>query len=182
MPMPELRVPDLSRRTVIALVVVVAGIVAILLALFGGGGSDGPAGASGPDTNQAIEPVEPLNPDDPDAKDPKDLKDSINPLSPLADPFATSYGGNFTHKVTVRVSADSALRYGVRFRDGYETDKIVAGGATITRTVKGGFPLVQVGVRTAPNSTRGSCRVSIDGVEVSSHSTNKGLGVVVCTG
>lgn len=183
MPMPELRVPDLSRRSVIALVAVVAGIVAILLALFGGSGSsDGATGGSGPDTNQAIEPVEPLNPDDPDAKDPKDLKDSINPLSPLADPFATSYGGNFRHKVTVRVSADSALRYGVRFRDGYETDKIVAGGATITRTVKGGFPLVQVGVRTAPNSKRGSCSVTIDGVEVSSHTTNKSLGVVVCTG
>ena len=43
-------------------------------------------------------------------------------------------------------------------------------------------PLAQVGMRTAPNSKRGSCSISIDGVEVSGHSTNKSLGVVVCTG
>ena len=180
MQMPELRVPELSRRSAWALVVVVAGLVAIGLALFGGSGSDGAT----PDSSrpEAINPVEPIDPDDADAKEPKDLRDVVNPLSPLADPFATSYGGNFKHKVTVRVSADSALRYGVRFRDGYETDKIVQGGATITRTVKGGFPLAQVGMRTAPNSTRGSCSISIDGVEVSSHTTNKSLGVVVCTG
>ena len=180
MQMPELRVPELSRRQAIALVVVVAGVVAIGLALFAGSGSDGAT----PDSSrpQAIDPVEPIDPDDADADDPQELKDTLNPLSPLADPFATSYGGNFTHKVTVRVSADSALRFGVRFRDGYETDKIVQGGATITRTVKGGYPLAQVGMRTAPNSTRGSCSITIDGVKVSSYSTNKRLGVVVCTG
>lgn len=180
MQMPELRVPELSRRQAIALVVAVAGLVAIGLALFAGSGSDGATPES--NNNQAIDPVEPIDPDDADADDPKDLKDAINPLSPLADPFATSYGGNFPHKVTVRVSADSALRYGVRFRDGYETDKIVQGGATITRTITGGFPLAQVGMRTAPNSRRGSCSISIDGVEVSGHTTNKSLGVVVCTG
>jgi hypothetical protein len=181
MQMPELRVPELTRRQAIALVVVVAGVVAIGLAMFAGSGSDG-ATPDSSRNNEAIDPVEPIDPDDADADDPKDLKDSINPLSPLADPFATSFGGNFKHKVTVRVSADSALRYGVRFRDGYETDKIVQGGATITRTVKGGFPLAQVGMRTAPNSTRGSCSISIDGVEVSGHTTHKSLGVVVCTG
>ena len=181
MQMTELRMPELSRKQVIALVVVIAGLVAILLAMLSGSdSSDGATSGSG--SNQAIEPVAPIDPNDADADDPAALKKNANPLSPLADPFATSYGGNFKHKVTVRVSADSALRYGVRFRDGYEADKIVAGGATITRTVKGGFPLAQVGVRTAPNSTRGSCSVTIDGVQVSSHSTNRGLGVVVCTG
>jgi hypothetical protein len=184
MRMPDLRVPDLSRRSTIALGAVVAGIVVILLALFGGSdSSDGATGDGGSGTKAgSIEPVEPINPDDPDARTPEDLKDGVNPLKRLADPFASSYGGNFRHKVTVRLSADAALQYGVRFRDGYEAEKIVSGGATITRTVKGGFPLVQVGMRTAPNSKRGSCSVSIDGVEVSSNATNKGLGVVVCTG
>ncbi len=181
--MPDLRVPDLSRRQMIAVGAAVAGIVVILLALFAGSETDGPDESDGSNGQaKSINPVEPINPDDPDARTPEDLKEGANPLTRLADPFATSYGGNFRHKVTVRVSADSALRYAIRFRDGYEADKIVAGGATITRTVRGGFPLVQVGMRTAPNSKRGSCSVTIDGVQVSGNSTNKSLGVVVCTG
>jgi hypothetical protein len=178
-----MQMPDLSRRSVIALVVVIAGMVAIALALFGGSGSsNGATGGSNGSTNRAIDPIAPIDPDDADAKDPQALRDATNPLSPVADPFATSYGGNFKHKVTVRVSSDSALRYAVRFRDGYEADKVVSGGATITRTVKGGFPLAQVGLRTAPNSKRGSCSITIDGVKVSGNSTNKSLGVAVCTG
>jgi hypothetical protein len=179
-----MQIPELSRRSIIALVAVIAGIVAITLALLGGSGSsDGATGGSGTkDNNQAIDPVDPIDPNDADADNPKDLLKSANPLSPLADPFATSFGGNFKHKVTVRVSADTALRYGVRFRDGFEDDKIVTGGATITRTVTGGFPLAQVGMRTAPNSSRGTCSITIDGVQVSSYTTHKRLGVVVCTG
>jgi hypothetical protein len=36
-----MRVPDLSRRQIIALVAVVAGVVAVILALLGGSTSDG---------------------------------------------------------------------------------------------------------------------------------------------
>ena len=124
--MPELRVPDLSRKQVIALVVVLAGLVGITLALLSGSGSsDGATGSAGnKDTNLAIDPVEPIDPNDADADNPADLVKTANPLSPLADPFASSYGGDFKHKVTVRVSADSALRYGVRFRDGFEDDNM----------------------------------------------------------
>lgn len=183
MRMPELWVPDLSRRQAIALAAVVAGLVVIALALFAGSdSSDGATNGSGSDTNQVIEPVEPINPDDPDARTPEDLKDSVNPLSPLADPFATSFGGNFKHKITVRLSSDSILKYGIRFRDGFEAEKIVNGGATFTRTVRGGYPLVQVGMRIGPKNAYGTCSVTIDGVKVSSHTIRKGLGVVVCTG
>lgn len=177
MQMPDLRVPDLSRRQIIALVVVVAGLVAIGLALFGGSGSGGPK--NGTQGNQAIDPVSPLDPRNEDAGGP-DSKN--NPLSDLTDPFATSFGGNFRHKITVRVSSATILRYAVRFRDGHEEDRVVSGGTTISRTIKGGFPLVQVGVRNAHDSSRASCSVSIDGVKVSSNTTHKRLGIVICSG
>ena len=180
MRMPELSVPELSRRQSIALAAVVAGLVVVALALFGGSGSDGgSAEASRP--GDLIEPVPPIDADDPDARNLEDLKNGDNPLNSLADPFGTSYGGNFEHKITIRVSSDAPLQYGVRFRDGHEFKKIVTGGDTYTRTVKGGFPLVQAGMYMAPNGTRGSCSITIDGVKVSSYSTTKGMHIIVCT-
>ena len=167
--------PDLSRRTVVALVADVAGLTFMLLALFGGSGSSN--GSGGNDTNEAIEPVTPLGEDADDTR-PKDT----DPFKDLSDPFANSFGSFTKHKVTVRVTANGPGRVGVRYRKGKQQVTAFSGGYTQTRTVRSKYPVVQVAMQIYPPAGRGTCTITIDGVKVASQTTAKRFGVVVCFG
>ena len=173
-----MHVPELSRRTTIALVAMIAGVVAITLALLSGTNSDG----AGPDRTRSIDPVEPLDPSDADAQDLKDDK-KTDPLADLDDPFALGFGGNFKHKVVVRVTANGPGRVGVRYRDRPEwSKKTFTGSYSTSRTTKSRFPIVQAALQIYPPASTGTCTVIIDGTQVSSYTTNKRFGVVVCGG
>lgn len=171
-----MHVPDLSRRTV-ALVAVIVGVVAITVALLSGTGSDGVRRAT--DRAQSIDPIAPLDPNDADAKTPK-RKD---PLKNLDDPFAAGFGVNAMHEVTVRVTANGPGGVGIRYRDHRKWAKrAFTGSYSTVRTLRSRFPTVQVAVQIYPPSTTGSCSVSIDGEQISAYTTNKRFGVVVCGG
>lgn len=177
-----MHVPDLSRRKTIALVAVIVGIVAITLALLGGTHSDG---AARPDRTRSIDPIAPLDPNDADDADDADDKSAKreSPLKDLDDPFATGFGGNVKHKVTVRATANGPAGFGVRYRDRPTWSKrSFTGSYSTTRTIKSRFPTVQVAVQIYPPASTGSCTVIIDGEQVSSHTTNKRFGVVLCGG
>ena len=170
-----MHVPDLSRRQILALVAVVAGIVAVILALLGGSSS----GGGGVDRAQNVNPVAPLDPDDADASEAK--KD--DPLDDLGDPFANSFGAMVRHKVTVQFTANGPATAGVRYRDDKSAQKrTFTGNYTVTRTFKSRFPTVQAAMQIYPPASSGSCTVTIDGSRVSSHTTDKRFGVVVCGG
>ena len=172
-----MHVPDLSRRTV-ALVAVIVGVVAIGVALLSGTGSDRPPASS--DGARSIDPIAPLDPNDADAKTPKAKKD---PLEDLGNPFASGFGGNVKHEVTVRVTANGPGGVGIRYRDHRKwTKRTFHGSYSTTRTLKSRFPTVQVAVQIYPPSTTGSCSVSIDGEQISAYTTHKRFGVVVCGG
>ena len=169
--------PDLSRRMVVALVGVVAGLTFILLALFGGSSSSDEAGVNDTDRPIAIEPVAPLGADT-DEKRPKDT----DALDDVIDPFANDFGSKSRHKVTVRITANGPGRVGVRYRKGRQQVALFNRSYSQTRTVRSNYPVVQLAAQIFPPANRGSCTVIIDGVEVSSHTTTKEYGVVVCTG
>lgn len=171
-----MQVPDLSRRTILALMAVIAGVVAIILALLSGTDSNG---AAGPDRTQSINPVAPLDPDDADAKDAK----KTDPLEDLGDPFATGFGGNVRHKVTVRFTANGPATAGIRYRDRKKQQKkTFTGSYSVTRIFKSRFPAVEAAMQIYPPATTGSCTVIIDGTRVTSYRTNTRFGVVVCGG
>jgi hypothetical protein len=170
-----MHVPDLSRRQIIALMAVVAGIVAVILALLGGSSSDG----TGADRTQNVNPVAPLDPDDADARD----VEKDDPLDDLGDPFASSFGANVRHKVTVRFTANGPATAGVRYRDRKKWQKkTFTGSHSVARTFKTRFPTVQAAMQIYPPASSGSCTVTIDGAKVSSYTTKKRFGVVVCGG
>lgn len=174
-----MQIPDPSRRTLLALVSVVAGIVAITLALLSG--SDPDSGGQGPDRAASIDPVEPLDPDDAGATG-GDEDEDVDPLDSLKNPFSASFGGKVKHKVTVRATANGPAGVGVRFRGEDQNKQTFNGSFSTSRTIKSRFPMVQVAVQIYPPSTTGSCTVIIDGQEVSSYTTKKRFGVVVCGG
>jgi hypothetical protein len=171
-----MRLPDLSRRTIFAVVAVIAGVVAITLALLSDTESNG---AAGPDRTQNINPVAPLDPDDADAKNAK----KTDPLKDLGDPFATGFGGKVRHKVTVRFTANGPATAGIQYRDRKtQQKKTFTGSYSVSRTFKSRFPTVQAAMQIYPPATTGTCTVIIDGAQVSSRTTNKRFGVVVCGG
>jgi hypothetical protein len=172
-----MRVSDLSRRTILALVAAIAGVVVITVALLSGTDSNGTAGS---DRTQNINPVAPLDPDDVGAKTDEKKTD---PLEDFGDPFATGFGGNLRHKVTVRFTANGPATAGIQYRDRKtQQKKTFTGSYSVSRTFKSRFPTVQAAMQIYPPATTGTCTVIIDGAQVSSRTTNKRFGVVVCAG
>ena len=172
--------PDLSRRTIIAVVATVAGVAVIAMALLGGSGSsEETATASSP--GKAIKPVEPLDPDDKDAGRPKKVD-----ADDLTDPFANSYGASGRRKVTVSVSGNGYVSITLLYRDRKKPRVLAARTFTETRIVKGRFPLAVVVIQNPGNlqgaSSKATCKIVIDGTEVSQLSTSEPWAFTTCYG
>ena len=174
-----MRTSHLSRRTVLAMIATVLGLVAISVAAFGGSGSSSGSGP-GQSNTRAIEPVAPIDPDDKDAGKP-DKKSSVD----LTDPFATSFGAKAKHKVTVRVTANGAANIAVYYRD-RKKPKVLSPGSEETRTITARYPLAAVSLQLpgdAPGvATIATCTIVIDDVVVSQESTRKKWAVGGCIG
>ena len=172
--------PDLSSRTFIALVAIVAGVVVIAMALPGGSGSSKET-ATASSTGKAIEPVKPLDPDDKDAGKPK--KDDVDDLT---DPFARSFGASGRRQVTISVSGNGYVNIGVYYRDRKKPRLLAAPTFTETRKVKGRFPLAAVVLQIQGNlqgaASRATCTIVVDGTEVSQETTTKPWALKICTG
>jgi hypothetical protein len=176
--------PDLSRRTIIAVVAIVAGVLVIVMALLGASGSsDETATASSP--GDAIKPVEPLNPDDKDAGKSK-KGGSTDRFDPSAfDPFAGSFGASGRRKVTVSVSGNGYVSIAVYYRDRKKPRVLHAPTFTETRKITGRFPLAAVVIQ-IPSflgesaASRATCRIVIDGVEVSQESASGRWDIETC--
>ena len=169
--------PDLSRRSTIALVAVVAGVVAITVALLSGSGSSDRATNPAPGSSAGIDPVAPLDESQADANPKK-----RDPLLDVTDPFSGGFGITSKHKVVVRLSAGGGAQAGIRYRDEREEQRTFTSGYTATRTIKSQFPIVMVGIQNFPGSSSATCTIEIDGVKVSSNSTKEPYGVVICSG
>jgi hypothetical protein len=174
-----MRKSHLSRRTVLAMIATILGLVAISVAAFGGSGSSSGSGPS-QSKNRAIEPVAPIDPDDKDAGRPG-KKSSMDP----SDPFATSFGAKAKHKVTVRVAANGAANIAVYYRD-RKKPKVLSPGSEETRTITARYPLAAVSLQLpgdAPGvATIATCTIVIDDVEVSRVSTRRPWVVKGCIG
>jgi hypothetical protein len=171
-----MQMPDLSRRQVIALVVVVAGLVAMALGLWGGSGSNGPS--NGPShTNRAIKPISPLDPSD---QHPTKRKD---PLKGAPGAFDYGFGIVTNHKVVAKIITSGTVNAGVRYRDkkgGFK--KLVSGTLSTSRTVRGQLPIVQIAFQVLTKGGRGTCEIFIDGVKIDSKSVSGLYRVGVCFG
>ena len=173
--MPDLRMRHLSRRTLMATVVVLAGIAVMLVALLS---SVGPLNRDEPRPSSTSTVIEPVAPIDPDAdiqelRKPKEQK-TVDPNGP----FAESFGKSIRRNVTIHVSGDGSMGVSVAYRDGKEGDKrVVTGEFTTSRTFKGRYPMAAVTVQLPENSfggaTRATCAITIDGVEVTKQTTTR---------
>lgn len=180
-----MRIPDWSRRTWIAVIAVVVGAVVIVLAIIGGsGGDDSTNGSNGSSTDDLPQGAQTnLTPSPLPSGDFGSKSGGTPLLDTLKNPFSAGYGSNIPHKVTVTLRADGAFRFGIRFRDGKGTiEKLATGQYTITRTVKGQFPVAQVGMQNGFDVTGGSCSITIDGVEFAHNPSRGRFGVAVCLG
>ncbi len=177
--MPDLRMPGLSRRTLVSLVAVMAGSVAMLVALLSGSSSP-TSGSAASSKDKSIEPVAPLNPEDKG-------RDNDGDTTLPVDPFGGSFGASGRRKVTVSVSANGYAGFRVYYRDRKEPRSLVANPTfTETRTVDGRFPFAAV-VMQVPGyypgaASRVTCKIVIDGTEVSKESATKPWTVNTCLG
>ncbi len=169
----------LSRRTVMAMIATVVGLVAIAVAALGGSSSSG-GSEPGQDNNTVIEPVAPIDPSDKEAGKPA----KETPMDP-SDPFAISYGAKGKHKVTVRVTANGYANIALYYRD-RKKPKVLAPGFEETRTIKSRYPVAAVSLQlpgTKPGvATVATCTIVVDGIEVSRESTRKPWVIQACIG
>jgi hypothetical protein len=182
--MPDLRIPDLSRREIAAIIVVViAGIVAMTVGALSSSSEPNSANPA-QNRNRDVEPVSPINPNDPVAQAPGPTDKPINP----ADPFAICYGKSGLRKVTFRITANGAVNMSVSYRDHKEESKrVVSGGYSKTRMIRGRYPLVAVAIqlpgRIIPGSaSHATCTVTIDGVKIAEQTTTKDGALTFCIG
>lgn len=98
------------------------------------------------------------------------------------DPFASRAGDTRMHSVTITITADGAAYAGYRYRDGKRSDvRIVDRRFSITRSVRGPLPIVQIGVQVMSNSTWATCSIAIDGTTTNSQTVRGVNHVGVCT-
>jgi len=161
-----------------ALVVVMAGIVAMLVALLSGSSSPNSSSAAS-SKDEAIEPLAPINPED-------EEKTIDNDETVPVDPLGGSFGTSGQRKVTISVSANGYVGIQLYYRDRKKPRTMTVGDFKETRAVKGRFPLAAV-VMQVPGSfhgaaSRATCRIVIDGTEVSQESATKPWEVKACQG
>ena len=177
-----MQMPAVSRNLV-AVAVIVTGLVATGIAYFGDPGSSGePLSSVSNDRPAAIDPVAPVDPENPGPSLNEDYSQS--PDDPT-NPFATGIGGNFEHKVTIRVSANGVVQVGVYYRDGKQQEQVgVDSRFSTTRSFKGSYPLSMVTVtipRKYPGrASRATCAIAIDGHKVDSDTTRKPSSTARC--
>jgi hypothetical protein len=185
--MPDLRMPDVTSRTLMASVVVTAGIVAMLVALLSSSSSpnsENPRQSS----NRAIEPVEPIDPEDVEQA-PAPAEKTADP----ADPFAISFGKSARRDVTVRVTSNGLVNMSLSYRNAKKPkSRVVNGSFSETRTFKGRYPMASVvlqipgspktSVRLPGTATTATCTLTIDGEQITKQTTTKPGGLVFCIG
>ena len=137
--MPDLRMPVLSRRPLISLVAVIAGIVAIAVGAAQRLGLVRPRGSAASSKDKSIKPVAPINPDDKDAKGRTTARRRPCPVDPFgataSEPAASERSPSASRPTATRAS-------GVYYRDRKEPRSLVADATfTETRTVNGQVPL-----------------------------------------
>ena len=168
----------MDRWMTVGLVLVIAGLTAIIIGLLASTSNNNP---TPPSSDKALNPIKPLD-------DTGKTKDFGNALKNLNDPFATGYGANVKHKVTVTVKADGPAGVAVRFRHGKRTVRGFQGTFSVTRTLKSRFPTAQVAFQIFKGSSRGTCTITVDGVRVDRNTTTNlyGIGepntVTICVG
>ena len=181
--MPDLRMPDLSGRTLMAIVVVMAGIVAMLVALLSSSSSptsDNPRQSS--NRSKAIEPVAPINPEDVEPR-PASTGKPVNPT----DPFAISFGKSARRDVTVRVTGNGFVNMSESYRnDKKGSQRVVNGSYSATRTFKSRYPMatvaVQIPAQLPGSASRATCTIAIDGIEVAKQTIDRPGYLVFCVG
>lgn len=175
--MPDLRKP--SRRTLMASVIVMAGVLAMLVALLSGSSAPNSENPGQNRENRAIEPVAPLDPNDENPG----TSNSTDTLDPRGDPFAASFGEEAKHKVVVRVTANGPGGVLVRYNDGKKEVKTTFSRTySLTRTFTSRFPTVGVVAQIVPPASTGTCTVIVDGERVARDTTNKPWGYMICGG
>jgi hypothetical protein len=186
--MPDLRMPDLSGRTLMAIVAVMTGVVAMLVALLSSSSSptsDNPRQSS--NRSKAIEPVAPIDPED--VEPPAKTDKPVNPT----DPFAISFGKSARRDVTVRVTSNGLVNMSESYRNKKKpSQRVVNGSYSATRTFKSRYPMASVvlqipgspktSVRLPGTASRATCTITIDGVQVAKQTTTKPGGLVFCIG
>lgn len=178
--MPDRRTRTRTRWLVVGLMVMAAGITIIVVVLLSRSSATDASDAA--ERSRPVEPVAPINPADKNTQNLGNLGSAERYINP-ADPFASSYGGNFKHTVSVRISANGPVNLRVRYRDGKDVSTVaVGGGYSDTRTFKGGLPLVAVAIQIIPSATRGTCSVEVDGVEVAKNVGTKPGFLTYCVG
>ena len=182
--MPDLRMPDFSGRTLMAMVVVAAGVLAMLVALLSGSSSpnsDNPGQSS--NRGGAVEPVPPIDPEDLEQVPAKE-DDALDP----GDPFAISFGKSARREVTIRVTGNGLVNIATSYRDRKKPKpRSINGSFSETRTFKGKYPMASVVVQLPANgipgaASRATCTITIDGIKVASQTTKKAGYLTICVG
>lgn len=114
---------------------------------------------------------------------------SVTPLTgTVGDPlsgvrkFGAAGGDNTPHKVTIKLTSDGSMYLGFRFFEGAEGYRYGTRSISISDTVRGSGPLVQVGVKYQQNASFARCQIFVDGVEIVSRTTRgTKYQVTVCT-
>jgi len=155
-------------RTVAAGVVIILGLALVSVAALGAKPAN-PLGRPSAPNDDKVQAIPPFNPGP--AK-----KAGIPNKVVLPNSFETEFGKRGKH--TVEVSVRGGAVYGIAWRDKREPEWGL-GNVQQSRTVNGGFPLVQV----AMSATRGidsTCVITIDGEEKDTQSTTSDTPVQFC--
>ncbi|AXT85583.1 hypothetical protein C6I20_10515 [Aeromicrobium sp. A1-2] len=176
---------DRVNRVALAAMVLGAAIIVGTLLTMWLGGSDESSAPAGTGSSSAFRPlpdaleVEPIDPDETDGLAGTGLGAKIG----SDDPFATESGDNTLHKVVLTFTADGGMYAGWRYRGKSGSGvKVADRSLVLTKTVRGGLPVAQMGVQVLGTSTYATCTISVDGVKVSTQTARGVNHVVVCVG
>ena len=119
---------------------------------------------------------------------PSDPTSSSPPLSgPLADALGSvgtfgKGGDNTVHSFVMTASSDGGVYAGWRFRGGDDGVRVADKNMVINKSVRGPLPVAQLGVQVLSTATYVTCKISVDGVVVSTKTVRGANRVAVCVG
>jgi hypothetical protein len=175
----------LNARTGAALLAIVVGLALVVFAALGSRGSIPGTRKAAPPIPITTAEIPPLAADTGIRKDPNKKTEGDKALENLPgfskDAFATEYGDKGKHEVTVSVTANGRSAYLITWRGG-KSEKGTAASLSRTRTIVGGFPIVQVLAQVSPAASRISCTITVDGVQKVEQSAAGVWSVVSCLG
>jgi hypothetical protein len=177
----------LNARNGAALLAIVVGLVLVVFAALGSKGSLPGTLKNPPPIPVATGTLEPLDPVksggivDAGGKAKNTGKDDPEAVQGFgANIFDTEYGARGTHKVSVSIRSNGITGYSIKWRDG-KSEVGSTSGLSRERTIRGGFPLVQVAIQGLPASSV-TCKVTIDGAEKATKTTSRKYAIAFCTG